>query len=499
MTPPQHTLPIAAQRDAILGALASEKLVLTSPPGSGKSTLVPLWGLQIAPRVLVIEPRRVACRSLARYVAQQMGTPLGQQVGYAVRHDDRLSAETKVAFVTPGVALRMLEQRRVQDETLVVLDEFHERTLELDLLLAVLLARQHAHLAVLSATLEAQRVARHMGGQHLHVEGTLHPVELRHVGDDPLPHREHLAERVVAALGPLERLDGDALVFLPGKAEIAACADLLANSPYFAPLPLHAGLTSAEQDRAFEPSTRPRAILATNVAETSITLPGVRAVVDSGLVRRTTYREGRGALALMAISSASADQRMGRAGRLAPGVCLRLWHRSGKLEAHTPPEIWREDLSGLMLSALRLGHQPLRLPWLDRPRDFAFKEGERVLVDLGAARCEENDKLLLTETGKRLGALPVDAALGRLLVAATKERLLLGDMILLVASLGSRRPLFIRGEPRLPEDEGHDDPLTAARCDASARVLALRDPRRYGRRLRRDGLDEALQNARQLA
>jgi ATP-dependent helicase HrpB len=489
-------LPVCVLEAPFRGALRRGPVVLTSPTGSGKSTWAPLWAADLWPdeRVLVVEPRRVACRSLARFVARRSRVDLGREVGYAVRHDDRVGPATRVAFITPGVALRMLHDAGVSGGTTVLLDEFHQRGLETDLLLALLLERDHRRLGVLSATLDGERVARHVGGELLAADGRLFPVEIRHLDPDPVPGSHQLAERVAQALATLRDGEGDVLVFLPGKGEINDCLARLEGDPLFDVLPLHAELPSRQQDRAFEPCDRRRVILSTNVAETSVTLPWVRSVIDSGLVRRTIYREGRGALTLTPVAADAAEQRAGRAGRLAPGVCLRLWSASARLEQRTPPEILREDLSQLVLQAARFDRQAERLPWLDPPRSFAVEEARSLLNGLGLL---DERSSSLTEAGRQVGRLPLDPVLGRLLLAG----LACGaadDMVLLVAALSIGRSLFIRGEPRVP-DEVEPDPLTSARCDAAALILALRRPELARGRVRREALQEARRVAAQLA
>ncbi len=485
-------LPVRALEEPFKAALSRGPVVITSPTGSGKSTWVPVWAAAEAGRVLVVEPRRVACRSLARFVARSLGERLGEGVGYAVRHDDRLGPKTRIGFVTPGVALQRLHGQGLGDAA-VILDEFHQRGLETDLLLSLLLARAHRRLCVLSATLDGPRVARFISGEHLEAEGRCYPIQIRTIGQDPVPQGKHLEERVFQALSELpEAEQGDVLVFLPGKAEITACAARIQGHPVFDPLPLHAQLPPREQDLAFEPSQRRRVILSTNVAETSVTLPWVRWVIDSGLVRRTVYREGRGVLSLTPIAMDAADQRAGRAGRLGPGICLRLWSASGKLEARTPPEIMREDLSQLVLQAARFGHQLEELSWLDAPRDFAVEEARGVLHSLGLMSADQ-----LTEAGVRAGSLPVDPMLGRLLVAG-KEQGVLPDMLLLVATLAVGRAIFIPGKLHPPEGT-EADPLTDARCDVTARILSLRRPDLARGRLQREAHAEAGRIARQLA
>ena len=496
MTPLPADLPICELEAPFLEAMGRGPVVVTSPTGSGKSTWIPVWAAGLtegpAPRVVVVEPRRVACRSLARFVVASLGCELGQEVGYAIRHDDRLGPQTRIAYVTPGVALRMLD-RGLNDKTVVILDEFHQRSLEVDLLLAVLLARGHRRLAILSATLEAGRVAGHVGGAVLESGGRLHPVRVRYVEQDPVPDGRHLTDRVARALEQLRGEQGDVLVFLPGKAEIGACLSRLEGHPVFEPIPLHAELPHGLQDRAFAPAARRRAVLSTNVAETSVTLPGVRSVVDSGLVRRTVYREGRGALTLSAIAMDAAEQRAGRAGRLGPGVCLRLWSESGRLEPRTPPEILREDLSQLVLQAARLGYTAEELPWLDAPRGYALDSARELLQSLEVLDARGQ----LTEMGREVGRLPVDPVLGRLLQSARVHDVL-QDMVPLVAALSSGRSMFLPGHPAPPEVQV-PDPLTDARCDVTALIMALRAPKLTRGRVRREALAEAQRVSRQLA
>ena len=469
---------------------------------------MPLWAADLFGSALVVEPRRVACRSLARFVAGNLGVKLGREVGYAVRHDDRLARQTRVAYVTPGLALQMVSGDGLKRFGCVLLDEFHQRGQETDLLLALLQASGERRLAVLSATLDGERVARHMGAELVQAEGRQYPVEVRHQGDDCslsadptghygekqlTPSGRRLPERVAAALGGLRGGEGDVLVFLPGKPEIAACMRQLSGHPEFEAIPLHAQLSPDEQDRAFSPGSRRRAILSTNVAETSVTLPGVRSVIDAGLVRRTVYREGRGALATTPVALDAADQRAGRAGRLAPGLCLRLWSEQGKLELHTPPEILREDLAPLVLQAALHGRRAEELPWLDPPREFAVEEARELLVSLKMMGTDGR----LTPVGRQVGRLPVDPVVGRLLVAA-REQGSLQDVIPLAAALSLGGPLFRPGHPCPPEELGEDDALTAVRCDARAVALAVRRPRLARGRARPEALAEARRISAQL-
>jgi ATP-dependent helicase HrpB len=470
-------LPVDAIRDTFEAALAAGPVVLTAPTGSGKSTRVPVWLAEQGP-VVVVEPRRIAARALGGTIASQMSWTLGEEVGWVVRDDVRATRATRLRFVTPGVALRMLADGDLDDAT-VVLDEFHERTLDIDLLLA-LLARRSQRLVLLSATLDAEPLAAWLGGTALHAEGRRFPVEIHHQGP-PVPTADGLEGRVVSAVRQALQHDGDVLVFLPGKGEIAAVARRLDVDAEV--VELHGGLSLAAQRRAIAPSDARRVVLATNVAETSLTVPGIRVVVDSGLVRQTRYHRGRAHLALVPVALDSADQRAGRAGRLAPGTAIRLWGADRHLEAHTPPEVHRESLVSLVLAAAVVGVDARELSMPDPPKGYALDDAFAELDALGAV-----GPAGLTERGRRLFGLPVDPALAQLLVVA-EARGTLEDVVDLVAAVASPRPLF-RHRPEDPDD----DLSEPYRCDGWAAIRAIR----HGER--RHGLDrDALAEARTLA
>lgn len=497
-------LPVDAVRAPFLAHLARAPVVLSSPTGSGKSTQVPRWCASSAQggRVLVIEPRRVACRSLAQRVAELEEARLGHAVGYHVRDERRARDDTRILFATPGIVLAGLDDL-VSAFDVIVLDELHERRLDVDLLLALLMRRASARLVAMSATFDTARVASHLGGKVLEAEGRQHPVEVRHLPQGTLlpdvrglEHR--VAETLVHALGeeaPERRADNPhVLVFLPGKGEIAQVADTLRGRPDLEDvdvMPLHAGLTLEEQGRAFQPSTRRKVILATNVAETSVTVPGVGVVIDSGLVRRTRYHQGRGYLMLVPIAQDSADQRTGRAGRTGPGVCYRLWDAAAKLEPRTPPEVHRESLVPLVLGAAACGERAETLPFLDPPKDHALETAREELHALGALDAEGN----LTARGRDVFGLPLDAHLGRLLVEA-KARGTLDDAIDLVAALGVGRPLFVAASGAPRDDD--EDLRSEQGCDAVALIRAVRvgEPGQDG--LSRHALAEARSDARRL-
>jgi ATP-dependent helicase HrpB len=440
-----------------MAALAHGPVVLSSPTGSGKSTEVPRW---CKGRVLVIEPRRIACRSLATRVAELEGTQLGDAVGYLVR-DERVATDaTRIVFATPGVVLR--NRALLAAAGTVMLDEFHERSLELDLLLALLLRGSTAALVIMSATLEGERVAKHVNGVHLTAAGRAFPVDIRYLpGRDVLPDASDLPQRVQQALDAAARDPGDVLVFLPGKAEIEACAQLVRGA--FTLLPLHGGLSLNEQRRAFERASQRKLILATNVAETSLTIPGVGVVIDAGLVRQTRYHDGRGFLALGPIADDSAAQRAGRAGRTAAGVCYRLWNSTARLNPTTLPEIHRESLVPLVLTAAAWGERVEELPLLDAPKPYALEAARADLRAWGAL----NGDTVLSDCGRALFALPIDPQHARLLVEARQQDCL-EDMIDLVAVLSVGRPLFTKAPTQL------DDDLRVAGCDASAAIRAVR-------------------------
>lgn len=473
------TLPIDSIRGDFDRAHGSGgSLVISSPTGSGKSTQVPRW---CAGPVLVVEPRRVACRALASRVAELEGSALGATVGYRVRDEQRAGASTRILFVTPGVALRI--ENQWQRYGTIVLDELHERSLEVDLLLALLMRRYvskgDGRLVAMSATFDGDRVARHLGGEHLHAEGRTFPVDVRYLpGKALLPEVRGLEERLLDALRACRDVPGDVLVFLPGKGEIASCASALKAKPGLTVMELHGGLTLEQQARVFRSVNDRKVVLATNVAETSLTVPGIGVVIDSGLVRQTRYHRGRGFLTLVPVARDSADQRTGRAGRTAAGVCYRLWSEAAQLKALTPPEIHRESLVPLVLAATACGERPADLPFLDDPKDHALDTAEEELRQLGGLGADGR----ITERGRRLFGLPLDVPLGRLLIeaetAADDEILggaVLDDAIDLVAALAPGRRLFPRGAPE--NDELMDQEPLASACDAIAILRALRDPK----------------------
>ncbi len=448
-------LALLARRKDIERICGQGSCVVSAPTGTGKSTLVPRW---LPGRVLVVEPRRVACQALARRVAELDGAEFGHEVGYRVRDDDCTLDTTRIVYATPGVVLQNPTWAEGFDH--VVLDEFHERRLDTDWLYAYFKSRG-VRLVVMSATMDAERIAQHLEAELVEVEARAYPVEVDYLGSgSELPENGDWLRLTLGAIRRLPADSGDVLVFLPGKGEIRRLADLVHSGEHGDIFELHGSLPLAQQARVFEPAARRKIILATNVAETSLTLPGVRTVIDTGLVRRTHYHAGRSTLALSNIAKDSATQRSGRAGRTAPGRCFRLWGKAAQLQPHTPPEVQREGLAEFVLWTAASGLTMDSLPWLDAPSAEALLNATTDLRALGAI----DETLGVTERGRRLHRLPLDAWYGRVLVEAEAKGTL-DDCVDLVAAL-SHVP---RIQLAVPED-----PSAVTPCDAIALVEAVR-------------------------
>ena len=471
-------LPITELKETFQEAIAAGPVVIVAPTGSGKSTQIPPWCADLSEKpVLVVEPRRVACRSLARWVAKQRGEPLGHSVGYTVRFEDVGSdALTRIRFVTPGIALQYAAGSELDQYGTIILDEFHERGVEADLFLAICRKkRRDARLIIMSATIAAQHLAQFIGGQVLRAEGRVYPVDVRYLGGTVVPTSDDLVKRLESGVRrALKETTGNVLVFLPGKGEINECHDALRKIQHIEIVPLHGDLAPDAQDIAFEThSQRRRVILATNVAETSITLPGVTAVVDAGLVRQRIHQSRRIVLALRPISQASAEQRRGRAGRLGPGICYRLWEERGRLEQETLPEVRREDLTQFVLTVAATGFRPQDLTFLDAPPDFAVERAQTALKSWGVL----SDDGRLTTEGAKICALPVNPLHARLLVKAPPS--LRRDLIDLIATLERPAPLWQRIAHKPIEQQ---DAVQTARqkdllrdgCDATTAIRTLR-------------------------
>lgn len=459
---------------------AHPRLVLEAPPGAGKTTQVPPALLDApwlgARRILMLEPRRVAARAAAGFMARQRGEEVGQTVGYRIRFESRMSQATRIEVVTEGILTRMIQDDPMLEGVGAILfDEFHERHMAADLGLALALdvqsqLRGDLRLVVMSATLDGERLAQFLDAPRLSSEGRGHPVTVTHFPARRDEKSEHQVRRAIAhalAVHP-----GDVLVFLPGQREIARVQGLL-DGIEAEVLPLHGELPVDQQSRVLQPSpeARRRVVLATNVAESSVTLPGVRVVIDTGLAREPHFDPASGfsRLDVTTIPQASADQRAGRAGRVAEGWAYRLWPQSQRLEAQRRPEITQIDLAALALELALWGGADLRFP--DPPPTGALNAARDLLTRLGAL-----DGQRVTDLGRRMLALGTHPRLAAMLLAPrdAHEQALACDIAALVEA---RDPL--RNAPGLPRSDALADrwqalaAFRAGRTPASASRGAL--------------------------
>jgi ATP-dependent helicase HrpB len=481
------SLPIDAHLPAARAALAQRgALVLTAEPGAGKTTRLPPALLEeVSGEVWVLEPRRLAARLAAAHVARERGCSLGGEVGYQVRHDTRAGRATRLRFVTEGILVRRLARGDgLRGVDAVVLDEFHERHVESDLALALLdrlrrAERPDLRLVVMSATLDAAPLAAHLDAPVLEVPGRVHPVTIEHA---PRRDERRLEERVRDAVAALvdDGLDGHVLVFLPGAGEIErarAALGPLARIEDLALHPLHGRLSARDTDAALAASTRRKVILATNVAESSLTIDGVVAVVDSGLARVASVAPATGlrALELRPIPRASATQRAHRAGRQRPGRCLRLYTRVDleRRPQAAVPELLRADLADVLLTLRAAGVEELeQVRWLDPPPGPAVAEADALLERLGAS---EGGRL--TDRGRRLLALPLEPRLGAVVLRG--QALGIPREAAAAAALLGERSLR-RGRPRPATEESDSDVLALLDLFAEAEGARF-DERRLGR------------------
>lgn len=445
-------LPIDTVLPELLAALQRHSsAVVRAPTGSGKTTRVaPALLDAVVGRVILVEPRRLAARAAARRIAFERQCRVGDEVGYHVRFDRCSSHSTRLLIVTPGILLRYLhDDPLLEFAQTIIFDEFHERSLECDLALGLVRhiqteVRSDLRILAMSATLDAGEISHYLDdAPRISAEGRLCPVHITHKGRT---ESHALAEAVARAVEELlAETSGDILVFLPGWREIREAErelEPIAKLANLLVVTLHGDLPAEEQDRALLPQARRKIVLATNVAETSVTVEGVTGVVDSGLARQLRYDAALGLdrLELLPISRASADQRAGRAGRTQPGVCIRLWselqHRARAEQ--TEPEIQRVDLTGAVLQLLALGERDLfSFPWLESPHPAAIEQSLQLLGRLGAIANGN-----LTETGKTMARLPAPPRLGRLLIEA--HRLGILRSAALAAALLTERDPFVR-------------------------------------------------------
>ncbi|MEZ9560049.1 helicase-related protein, partial [Vibrio splendidus] len=397
-------LPIDSYQNVFHEQIANSHLVVEAETGSGKSTRLPLWASQHG-RVLVVEPRRIACTSLAKYLAQQSGEKLGSKVGYAIKLESEYNEQTNVVFVTPGIALRWLSEDGLASFDVIVVDEFHERRWDIDLLVAILKQKESHRLVITSATIEGERLAHYLDANRISCEGRTYQVAIEHRANESrtLPDIRHLEQRIAEEVNhQLIASHGDILVFLPGKKEIVQCEQALAKNPDIQVVKLHASVSEKERDLALsgrnintEGNSLRKVILATNVAETSLTIPDIGVVIDSGLERRTVQRNGRTTLMLKSISRASAKQRTGRAGRVMDGICVRLYGEHAALELVTPPELQREELTEPMLAAACCGAPFESLSFLDPIPEKSLNSATQTLLTMEAINSDHQ----ITEHG----------------------------------------------------------------------------------------------------
>lgn len=473
-----EALPIAREGERIVELIrAHQVVVVAGETGSGKTTQLPKLclaaGRGVAGMIGCTQPRRIAARAVARRVAEELHSPIGDVVGYQVRFNDQVGDATQVKFMTDGILLAEIARDRwLSAYDTIIVDEAHERSLNIDFLLGYLkqLLRKRRDLKVIvtSATIDTARFARHFDDAPvISVEGRTYPVEVRYRplegevdADGELREGERsVNDAIVGAIDEITRQDprGDVLVFLPGEREIRDAHQALERRKYRETevLPLYARLSAKDQDRVFNPGTKRRLVLATNVAETSLTVPRIRYVVDPGFARVKRYspRQKLDRLHIEPVSQASANQRKGRCGRIAEGICYRLYAEAdfAARPEFTDPEIRRSSLAGVILRMLALGLGSIEdFPFLEPPDERAIADGWQQLGELGAV---DKDRKL-TATGRQMARLPVDVKLARMLVAAQQHRCL-REMLVIAAFLGIQDPRERPPEAREAADHAH--------------------------------------------
>jgi ATP-dependent helicase HrpA len=464
-------LPIVAHCEEIAKALQEHQLlVVCGATGSGKTTQLPKIALESGRGSFGLightQPRRIAARAIASRIAGELGTNVGGAVGFQVRFTDRTGPDTRLKVMTDGILLRELEHdRQLRNYDTLIIDEAHERSLNIDFLLGVLKRvlphRPELRVIITSATIDPQRFADFFGGAPIiEVSGRSYPVDVRYrplIGDDE-DSELSLTEGIVAAVRELDRADrGDVLVFLPGEKQIRETSEALGKARLHATevLPLYSRLSTRDQELIFEKHSARRIVLATNVAETSLTVPGMRHVVDSGLARISRYsvRGKVQRLPIEQISQASADQRKGRAGRESPGVCIRLYSEDdfAVRAPFTPPEVLRTNLASVILqmAALELG-EPQEFPFVDPPDTRLINDGYKLLQELKAV----DEARHVTSIGRQISTLPLDPRLARMLLAASHHRCV-AEMLIIAAFLAAQDPRERPAEALAQADEKH--------------------------------------------
>lgn len=469
-----ESLPAFSIADTVNSQLkANNRLIVTAAPGAGKSTLLPLTileGLADGGKILMLEPRRLAAKQIAERMSELLGEPVGQTVGYRVRFEKKVSASTRIEVLTEGILSRMLVgDPMLEGVSVVIFDEFHERSLASDLALALTreaqqVIRPDLRIVLMSATIDASAISASLDAPVVESEGRMFPVTVTHTSEEATPENvvELTARTIRAAAASNE---GDILAFLPGQAEIVRCQDVLAGTLDGVDIcPLYGLLSPQDQRRAIMPSAegRRKVVLATSIAETSLTIEGVRVVVDSGLCRTLVFdqRNGLSHLATVRVSLDMATQRTGRAGRVAAGVCYRLWTLATehRMEECRKPEIADADLASLVLDVAAWGESDVaRLPWLTPPPVGNVAQAGRLLRLLGAV--SEQGKI--TPLGKAMAELPCHPRIARMLLLEekTSAKALAADIAALI-------------EEKDPLNDVADD------ADINSRIAMLRDARR---------------------
>jgi ATP-dependent helicase HrpB len=495
-------LPIEIVLPELRAALASHcNVVLEAPPGAGKSTRVPLALLETLAdsnqKIVMLEPRRLAARAVAQRMSQTLGEHAGGTVGFRTRLETKVSRATRIEVVTEGILTRWLQRDpTLENVAMVIFDEFHERSLNADLGLALCLdaqqtVREDLRILVMSATLNTQKIAALLGNAPtVAASGRMFPVETHHRNPASDRTRVSTTEREIPSLAAnvvaraLELHAGDVLVFLPGQGEIARTQRALVemNLPkHIQVLPLYGDLSMSDQDSALRPASAGsrKVVLATNIAETRLTIEGVRIVVDSGWARRSRFdpTSGMNRLEAVRISRASADQRRGRAGRTAPGVCYRLWTETEDttLAAHTPPEILEADLAPLVLELAQWGvHDPADLQWLDPPPAAAYSQAKNLLRSLQALDADGR----ITAHGRAMAEMSTHPRLAHMILRA-RELGMTRTALEIAALLAERDILRFEGAQRDIDlrhrlDALHGTSPPGARVDAAARSRVQR-------------------------
>ncbi|RBO82581.1 ATP-dependent helicase HrpA [Marinomonas aquiplantarum] len=475
-----ESLPVAARADEIINAIQEHQVVIIAgETGSGKTTQLPKMCLQAgrgrAGLIGHTQPRRIAARSVAERISDELNVDLGEQVGFQVRFSDESSDNTLIKLMTDGILLAEIQQdKRLYKYDTIIIDEAHERSLNIDFLLGylkqVLAVRPDLKVIVTSATIDVERFSQHFDNAPvIEVSGRTYPVEIRYQpllskADSDLDEDQSMEQGVLDAVELLiaeektsgYRGAGDILVFLPGEREIRETAEILRRAELRSTevLPLYARLTASEQQRIFKPHSGRRIVLSTNVAETSLTVPGIRYVIDPGLARISRYsvRSKIQQLPIEKISQASANQRAGRCGRVADGICIRLYDEAdfASRAEFTDPEIFRTNLASVILQManLKLGAVE-KFPFVEMPEKRMINDGYRALTELGALKKDR-----LTPIGRQLAKLPIDPKLGRILIAAERHGVL-ADVAIIVSALSIADPRERPQDKKAQSDQAH--------------------------------------------